>query len=182
MKVTKATAAENRASLLEAAGALYRKRGFAAVNIGDIAAAAGLTHGAVYGHFTGKQDLEVQAVKSLFGWTADQVRGAPGLAPFLDLYLSRKHLDMPEAGCPLAALGGDTAREDKSVRDDFGKGLESLITALGDLADTDRATAITAISTLVGAIVLARATGNRKLSNEILSTTRAALGTELNAA
>ncbi|HEX4740393.1 MAG TPA: TetR family transcriptional regulator, partial [Caulobacteraceae bacterium] len=54
MKVTREQAAENRAHILEAAGRLFRERGFEGVSLAEVMHAAGLTHGGFYGHFKSK--------------------------------------------------------------------------------------------------------------------------------
>lgn len=59
MKITQEQVARNRHALLEAAGRLFRERGFDAVSVADIYAAAGLTHGVFYGHFASKDALMV---------------------------------------------------------------------------------------------------------------------------
>ena len=45
------------------AGDLFLERGYAAVSIRDIAAATGLTNGAVYGHFRSKGQLLVEVIR-----------------------------------------------------------------------------------------------------------------------
>jgi TetR/AcrR family acrAB operon transcriptional repressor len=57
MRRTKAEAEETRAKLLEAAEALFFEHGPAAVGLERIAAAAGVTRGALYWHFTSKADI-----------------------------------------------------------------------------------------------------------------------------
>ena len=56
-------ARRTRERLLEVAGDLFLERGFAAVSIRDIAAATGLTNGAVYGHFRSKGQLLVEVIR-----------------------------------------------------------------------------------------------------------------------
>lgn len=46
MKVSKETSVKHRDELLKAASRLFRERGFDKVGIAEVAAAAGLTHGA----------------------------------------------------------------------------------------------------------------------------------------
>jgi AcrR family transcriptional regulator len=48
---------EVRARLLEAAATVFAQKGFAAASVEDVAGAAGLTKGAVYSNFAGKDDL-----------------------------------------------------------------------------------------------------------------------------
>ncbi|ADB48838.1 TetR/AcrR family transcriptional regulator [Conexibacter woesei] len=51
--------AATRARLLDAAARVYAARGFAGATLDDVAAEAGLTKGAVYGHFGSKDNLLV---------------------------------------------------------------------------------------------------------------------------
>jgi len=180
MKVSKEAAAANREALLSAAAVLYRRKGFDSVTIADVGKAAGLTHGALYGHFRSKDALLAATVGGLFEWTAAQVQNAPDIEAFLDLYLSRRHVDNPGAGCPLAALGGDTARAKARVKADFARGFEHLVEAFSDLVgksggEASRPAAIAAIASLVGAVVLARAAKDKALGDEVLTTVRAHL-------
>jgi AcrR family transcriptional regulator len=56
--------AGTRQRLLSVAGALFIERGYSAVSIRDIAARAGLTNGAVYGHFRSKGQLLVEVIRT----------------------------------------------------------------------------------------------------------------------
>jgi AcrR family transcriptional regulator len=49
--------AETRARLLDAAARVYAKRGFGGATLDEVAAEAGFTKGAVYGHFGSKENL-----------------------------------------------------------------------------------------------------------------------------
>jgi TetR/AcrR family transcriptional regulator, transcriptional repressor for nem operon len=51
MRVSRKQVAENRRRILEAAGRLFRAKGFEAVTVAEVMRAAGLTHGGFYGHF-----------------------------------------------------------------------------------------------------------------------------------
>lgn len=51
--------AQTRARLLEAAARVYARRGFAGATLDEVAAEAGFTKGAVYGHFGSKENLLV---------------------------------------------------------------------------------------------------------------------------
>ena len=57
MKVSKEKVAEHRKAILEAAGELFRARGFDDVSVSDVMKEAGLTHGAFYGYFPSKEAL-----------------------------------------------------------------------------------------------------------------------------
>ena len=45
MRVSREKAAENRQRIIDAAGALFRAKGFAGIGVADIMRAADLTHG-----------------------------------------------------------------------------------------------------------------------------------------
>src|SRR5262249_36962986 len=66
MKVPREQAAENRERIIEAAGKLFREKGFDGIGVADLMRAAGLTHGGFYGHFKSKDDLAVQASHRAF--------------------------------------------------------------------------------------------------------------------
>jgi TetR/AcrR family transcriptional regulator, transcriptional repressor for nem operon len=72
MKVTRERAAKNRELILEAAGKLFRAKGFDGVSVAGIMKAAGLTHGGFYGHIASKEDLAAQASMVAFAQSADR--------------------------------------------------------------------------------------------------------------
>lgn len=57
MRRTKQEAARTRAAILDAALVCFNRHGLSATTLGDIARAAGVTRGAVYWHFEGKQEV-----------------------------------------------------------------------------------------------------------------------------
>ena len=62
MRVSKAQMAKNRSRLLAAAGRAMRKRGIDGIGIDALASAAGMTHGAIYSQFAGKDELAAAAI------------------------------------------------------------------------------------------------------------------------
>ena len=183
MRVSREQAAANRDRIIDAAGALFRAKGFGGIGVADIMKAADLTHGGFYGHFTSKDDLVAQASKRAMAratanWQ-DVVAGAPGepFAALLKHYLSPRHRDDPANGCVFAALSADTARSGKVVRDAFAEGIAELIGILaeaipGRTKPARRRKAVAAMAALVGALMLARAAGGTPLSDEILDAAR----------
>jgi AcrR family transcriptional regulator len=79
-RVAGITAAETRERLLRAAADAFAERGYDGARVADIAAAAGVSNGALYAHFTSKADLLVTALRthgltllaSAFGERPDQ--------------------------------------------------------------------------------------------------------------
>ncbi|QIL83323.1 TetR/AcrR family transcriptional regulator [Diaphorobacter sp. HDW4A] len=193
MKVSKAQTAENRAGIVEAAARLYREKGLGGVGVSDITRDAGLTHGGLYRHFESKDALAREACLRAFDWTItplDRLKdGAHDPAEMLHAlvhgYLSTEHRDHPGEGCPAAALAVDAARAGPEMSEVFAQGVERNIqrfaratTPAPDAAG--RADTIHVLASMVGALVLSRATaaGNPALSEEILATLRAQLAPE----
>lgn len=177
MKVSKETSAKHRDDLLKAASRLFRERGFDKVGIAEIAAAAGLTHGAFYTHFQSKEALCAEVIPSAWRRSGAALESAVDWRAFVEAYLSPKHVRDRANGCPFAALGGDVPRESDTIRTAFSDGLEHLIDAviakLGHNGDAPtREDGIQALATMVGALVLARTATTPRLRDEILHAAR----------
>src|ERR1700683_5091459 len=56
--------ASTRERLLDEAQRLFRERGYAATSLEQIAEAADVTKGAIYGHFSSKEDLLLSAIEA----------------------------------------------------------------------------------------------------------------------
>ena len=200
MKVSKAQAAENREGILDAAARLYRERGLTGVGVADITRDAGLTHGGLYRHFASKDALVQEACARAFDWSISPLDGdTPNTTvdKRIQSYLSPQHRDAPGAGCPAAALAVDAARAGGELSAVFAQGIERNIGRFAQLlADSnarmvgadadangpavqpqDRARAMHVLATMVGGLVLARATAaaQPELSNELLTTLQAQL-------
>lgn len=64
-RVTRATSKERtRQRVLSEAERLFRERGYAATSLEQIAEAADVTKGAIYGHFSSKEDLLLSAIEA----------------------------------------------------------------------------------------------------------------------
>jgi TetR/AcrR family transcriptional regulator, transcriptional repressor for nem operon len=175
MKVSREKVAENRRAIVEAAGRLFRQRGFDAVTVADVMKAAGLTHGAFYGYFASKEELVAAALAAAMASTA----AAPGdPTAYAAGYLSRAHRDDRAAGCPFAALAAETVRQPAEARAAMTAGLKRQIERLSagapdvDAAERRRA-AIGGWAAMVGAMILARVSDDPALSDEVLAETRA---------
>jgi TetR/AcrR family transcriptional repressor of nem operon len=175
MKVSREQVAENRRKILEAAGRLFRARGFESVTVSEVMKAAGLTHGAFYGHFASKDDLIAQALAHV---VADTLPEGADLARYVEGYLAPGHRDDIAGGCPMAALGAETVRQPPAARGALTTGLRRQIDALSegapgaDAAERRRA-AIGSWAAMVGAVILARLSDDPRLSDEVLAETRA---------
>jgi len=180
MKVSREQVAENRARILEAAGRLFRARGFEAVTVAEAMQAAGLTHGGFYGYFKSKDDLIAQSLAVLMN------RGQVGdrdLATYATAYLAPEHRENRAGGCGVAALGAEVGRGTAEARAEMTAGLRRQIetlarTAPGETAAERRQAAIGSWAAMVGGIVLARMSDDPALSDEVLAQTRAFIDRE----
>ncbi|GAB3251599.1 TetR/AcrR family transcriptional regulator [Chitinimonas naiadis] len=187
MRVSREQAAESRERILDTAARVFREKGFDGIGLADLMKQAGLTHGAFYGHFSSKEDLMAQA-SARAGTAAvaemrHMVERSPDEKPLTAIarsYLSERHRANPGAGCVIAALGGDVARQGESVRQGARAGVEANIDFLASVAPgrnvaSRREKAINQYATMVGALVLARVAEGTELSDEILQTVIASL-------
>jgi TetR/AcrR family transcriptional repressor of nem operon len=174
MKVSREQVASNRQKILEAAGSLFKSRGFDAVTVADVMQAAGLTHGGFYGYFKSKDDLIANTLAHAFA-------GAPtelDLAHTAESYLSVRHCQNVADGCPVAALACETSRQTPEARAAMTLGLRQQIERLaagahGKTSAEKRQAAIGGWAAMVGAVIMARYSDDPKLSEEILAQTRA---------
>jgi TetR/AcrR family transcriptional repressor of nem operon len=167
--------ARSRAEILRHAGRLFRLRGYHGTNIDDVMLAAGLTRGAFYAHFASKEALFAAVIGAGDGLLAQLRAGEP--KPALKVYLDKTALAATAQGCTLAALAVDAARAPLSAQLAYANVLHGAIAELARgrkrKLDAD-ATAAAILAT--GAVVLARASGDRRLSDWLLrSAHRAAL-------
>ncbi len=65
MRRTKAEAEETRQAILAAAERVFFKKGVANSSLDEVAAAAGVTRGAIYWHFASKTDLFIGLYQSV---------------------------------------------------------------------------------------------------------------------
>jgi TetR/AcrR family transcriptional repressor of nem operon len=180
-RVTQAKAQENRQRVVATAARLFRERGVPGVSVADLMAAAGLTHGGFYKQFASKEALVAEAVTEAFEESAAVAQTfEDDAAQFVRWYLSADHRDHPGEGCAAAGFATDIAREgaDSDARAPYAAGIEQYGRQLagGDGED------LAAVSMLVGALVLARATAGTDLSDRILAAARTALTDRLDPA
>jgi TetR/AcrR family transcriptional repressor of nem operon len=189
LKVTKEKTAENRAALVQAAGSLFRERGIDGVGVAEIGKKAGLTHGALYAQFRSKEALAAEALAAAFEgglarMTADR-DGCPATLPdYLDSYLSFNHRDNLATSCPLSALAGEVARQEKVVRERFTKGFERLVAVVerglgaSPVKVENRLRALAMMAAMIGGVATSRAVAKTdpKLSNDILRAVRQIVG------
>ncbi|MFN8070371.1 MAG: TetR/AcrR family transcriptional regulator [Mycobacterium sp.] len=168
---------ETRRRILEAAGRRFKQDGIDGSGIAAIMSDAQLTNGAFYAHFASKDDLVTNVVADqMRRWQetlGSSQRGRAAVEEFIRGYLSARHRDHPETGCPSAALLDEIGRCDKTTRRTYTKAMQESIDAVAAHLSPDdpaavRTQAIGLITVLVASLQLARAVTDRRLSDEIL--------------
>jgi TetR/AcrR family transcriptional repressor of nem operon len=179
MRETSEQRRETRQRIVDAAAAQFRERGIDGAGVDAIMRAAGMTHGGFYLYFPSKEALVAavsaeQLARSASRWSAvaDGLPRAEALNRIVTGYLDKRHLDPSDYGCVLPALGPELARRPDS-RAAVTEAMRQMLSALARMLPyRSRAraekSALAALSTLVGAVVLARLSSDRALSEAIL--------------
>ena len=164
-----------RRRIVEAAGRRFKRDGIDGSGIATLMADAGLTNGAFYAHFDSKDDLVATTV-------ADQLReqresywerpGA-GVEQLVREYLSVRHRDDPEHGCPSAALLDEIGRCPASTKEAYTDGMLAIADEIAarlapDDPESARATTLSLFALLIGTLQLSRALADRRLADEVL--------------
>jgi len=163
--------------IVSVAARAIRRSGYDGTGVADIMKEAGLTHGAFYSHFTSREAMLAEAAKRACAESAataaEVVAAVPqgkALASMLGAYLSREHVEHADTGCPLAALGSETSRQVAEVRRVTTLHVKEMIDLLarqspdwGQPAAHEHA--LVTIATMVGAVLLARAVDEPRLSD-----------------
>src|SRR5215469_2453494 len=176
--------AETHRKIVSTAARSFREHGSDANGIGQVMKELGLTKGGFYRHFESKGDLYASAVARAFEELGDRLvsvaKGAPKgaeLRAIIKDYLSAKHLSAPGAGCPLAALGPEIARQPLAIRKRinqsmFAYGERMLPWIRGRNVDEKRARAFILFTGMAGTLVAARAIADPQGRDRMLAAAR----------
>lgn len=189
MKVSRERAAENRERVLDVASRLFREKGIDGIGVAKLMQEAGLTHGGFYGSFASKAALAAEACEragqqSVRRWRriidGARGRGEDPYAALVAAYLSPAHRDNPGQGCMFTTLAAEAPRHEPELRQALGTNLQDLLELLREVAPGEDAAsrdtrAQTTLSTMVGALMLARALPDEAESGRLLATARASL-------
>ena len=193
---SQASKANTHMRLVEAAAARFQERGIDGISLADLMKDLKLTHGGFYKHFASRDELVAEALELALARSGEAMRerlfngGEPDIRRFVEFYLTEAHRDGMADGCAVAALAGDASRKSGSVQAQFRERIEanlkSLSEALGPGArgapgvpgvpgvpgPAGRERALLVLSSLYGALMMARAVGKSPLSREILESVR----------
>jgi TetR/AcrR family transcriptional regulator, transcriptional repressor for nem operon len=171
---------KTREAIIEAAAERIRAGGLEGLGVAAIMAEAGLTHGGFYAHFPSRDALLAAAIGRLFDKaiaSLDRYEAKygvrAGLERYVDFYLSPRHRDDAAIGCPIPALAGEARRSADEVRAAFDEGLDRLATRLSKLMPKGgKKQAIALLADMAGTLVISRAIGDVRQSNELLAAKR----------
>ena len=173
MRRSRDEAARTRRTAVEAASRLFRERGIEAASVSEVMARLGMTDGGFYRHFESKEALAAEACAAAFAESGLARESSGSAKAVLRGYLSEAHRDAPGAGCPLPALASDMARQPAAVRQTYTEGVRSALARIEQLMPGARREARFALlAGMVGALALARAVDEERLSGAILRGTR----------
>ncbi len=180
-----------RRRILDAASQAFREQGVAETGVDEVMRRAGLTHGGFYSHFRDKSELVAEACTSAFDAAVPNLeRIAAGATPaararvLIDSYLAPRHRDNRGSGCLVVAVGADMARLRGAARAGYGRGFAQHLERLGAALrlsrdpqrNRERVTHL--MSSLVGALLFARAIDDPAQSDAILLSMRRQLRAE----
>jgi TetR/AcrR family transcriptional regulator, transcriptional repressor for nem operon len=173
--------AETHQRILDAAGRLFRRNGIDGIGVDAVMKEAGLTHGGFYAHFASKEALAAEVAQTLLEGAAQAWDGISrtedrdaALRRIVLHYLNPERV-VSGLCCPLTSLGPDVARRPASQQA-IGGALRGMLEALTRLMPgRRRQQAMTALSTMVGAVVLARLADDPALSRGFLDAAAASI-------
>lgn len=176
MRYEKGHKDSSRQRIMDVAAERFRSDGIAASGLAGIMSEAGLTNGAFYPHFRSKAELVRESLAAAMDDQSDQLReivADGGLKAVIAAYLSPRHRDNPEAGCTLAALLPELARQPLATRilymERILAAVREMASALPDETGDREATVIGIYATLIGTLQLARAFDGTPLSERVLA-------------
>ena len=165
--------------IVGAAARAIRRSGYDGTGVADIMKKVGLTHGGFYAHFASREAMLAEAADRAGAESVATLTRVAAAAPPLEAlrsmiraYLSNEHVDDAETGCPVAALGSETPRQGSRVRRAATRRIEEMIDVVARHSPDQGEpgayeNALVLVATMVGALVLARAVDNAKLSKAL---------------
>lgn len=165
--------------IVAAAARAIRRSGYGGAGVADIMKDAGLTHGGFYAHFASREAMLAEAADRAGAEGLASVARLAAAAPprkalpaLLRAYLSKEHVKAVETGCGVAALCSETPRQAPEVRRAATRRIKEMIDLVARQSpDWGRPgaheRALVAVTTMVGALVLARAVDDPRLSDAL---------------
>lgn len=173
--------AQTRERILSAATSALLQHGPVSPSVGEVMSAAGLTVGGFYSHFESKDALMLEAFRQLLAKRREGLKRFDPRLSFAErraltaqFYLSRKHRDTEEEGCPIPSSLNELANLPKEFRQTLEEHVELMVAALaGRPEEID--TVLSDMALMIGGLALARALGNGDLSDRVLRAAKKAV-------
>jgi AcrR family transcriptional regulator len=165
--------------IVDAAARAIRRSGYAGTGVADIMKDAGLTHGGFYAHFASREAMLAEAADRAGAQGVAAVERVAAAAPprkalraLLRAYLSKTHVEGVETGCAVAALGSEMPRQAPEVRRAATRRIKEMIDLVARQSPEwgqpgAHEHALATVATMVGALVLARAVDDPRLSDAL---------------
>src|SRR6266702_2308221 len=153
--------------------------GYNNTNITNIIKKTNLTHGGFYAHFSSREAMLAEAADRAGGESVAMMERIAATSPpqralqaMTEAYLSKAHVEGVETGCATAALGSEMPRQAPEVRRAATHRIKQMIDLVarqspdwGQPGAHERA--LVTVATMVGALVLARAVDDPRLSDAL---------------
>lgn len=172
---------ETKEKLLESSAVSAKRSGFSTVGVDGLMKAIGLSGGAFYSHFSSKDELFASIVERELCQSLNRL-GADGdhdkLQRCLKQYLSMAHVEHPESGCALPALGAEIARSHLLVRQQAEHWICRLQESWAQILESD-SLAWAILSQCVGALVVARMLATSDIQRAVLNASYEEIGRQI---
>jgi TetR/AcrR family transcriptional repressor of nem operon len=165
--------------IVGAAARAIRRSGYSGTGVADIMKDVGLTHGGFYAHFPSREAMLAEAADRAGAESVARLTRVAAAAPpqqalrsIIQAYLSKAHVEDAASGCPVAALGSEMPRQAPKVRRAATRRIKEMIDLVARHSP-DRGTpgayeqTLVTVAAMVGALVLARAVDDPRLSGAI---------------
>jgi AcrR family transcriptional regulator len=165
--------------IVGAAARAIRRSGYDGTGVANIMKEVGLTHGGFYAHFASREAMLAEAADQAGAESVATLTRVAAAAPpqealrsLIEAYLSKEHVADAETGCPVAALGSEMPRQAPKVRRAATRRIKELVDVVArhspDQGEPGAyGNALVTVATMVGALVLARAVDDPKLSEAL---------------
>ena len=170
--------------IVKSASRQLRKKGLNGAAVATLMKASGLTHGGFYKHFSSRDDLVVEGVeeslKELTQMLTDAAKHSDSRDAWkamVTTYLSLERCDRAEIGCPIAALAPDIARTGPAMKQRISAAILKFRSELipfmpGRTAEEKGANFLMLMTSMSGAVALARTMPEQAVRQRILDTVR----------
>jgi TetR/AcrR family transcriptional repressor of nem operon len=165
--------------IVETAARAIRRSGYNGTGVAELMKEAGLTHGGFYAHFDSREGMLAEAADRAGADTvafltriAAEAPAEQALEAMIRSYLSKEHVASTENGCAVAALGSEMPRQATKVRRAATRRIKEMIDLVARMSPDwgkpeAHEQALVTLSTALGALVLARAVDDPKLSDAV---------------